>query len=172
MLFRSLAGRRVLVLDTIGEFPTQALRSGIVDELDRRGAEVRASGQWARSIGRRRIAGLRAVDEAWALVVGDGAIADAAAAPGARVIWRARPEGRVDRNTLSLRSALRAQLLAAGHPELLTSLDLTTVDPRLADVPGLDPRYVALLANRQRAAALLDPCRCAIVVTPGGRAAR
>jgi hypothetical protein len=167
-----LSGRRVLVLDSAGPYPVQALRTGIVDELDRRGAEVRQSGLWRRSTGARRVAGPRAVDEVWALVVGDGAVADAAAAPGARVVWRARPEGSVDRDARSLRAALRAQLLAAGHPELLTSLDLTTVDPRLADVPGLDPRFVALLANRQRAAALLDPCRCAIVVTPGGRAAR
>lgn len=168
----ALGGRRILVLDTVGEFPTQALRTGVIDELDRRGAAVRASGMWARSFGSGRIAGVRRVDEVWALVVGDGAIADVASVPGARVVWRARPAGTADRDTLALRAALRAQLLAAGRDDLVPSLDLTSVDPRLADVAGLDPRYVALLAARQRAMALADPCRCALIATPGGRADR
>lgn len=167
-----LGGRRILVVDPAGGYPIQALRAGVVDAIDAAGGEVRMPGTWARGTGSERVAGPGAVDEVWSLVVGDGEIADALAQPGARLVWRARREGAEGRRTAELRAQLRQRLLDAGRGDLVPALDQVRLDPRVAAVPGIDPRFAALLATRKAAAVRADPCRCAVVAIPGGRAAR
>lgn len=167
-----LRGRRVLVLDPAGGYPIQALRAGIADAVDAAGGELRMPGAWARATGSERVSGVAAVDEVWSLVVGDGEIADALARPGARLVWRAQPESAEGRRTAELRAQLRQRLIDAGRPELVPSLDQIRLDPRVARVPGIDPRFAALLATRKAAAVRADPCRCALIATPGGRGTR
>ncbi|MFM7271717.1 MAG: hypothetical protein ACKO2C_08820 [Actinomycetes bacterium] len=169
---RGLEGERVLMTRLPDRLAIKAVWWAMVNELDRRGSDVRVTRQAAQGTGAWRIGRARDVDQVWSLEVGDGDIVEALAQPGARLMWRARPEDMESGRTAALRASLRQRLLDADRPELLASLGRSRVDPRVIEVPGIDARSAMLLAVQEAIAEQVDPCRCAVVAIPGGRAAR
>jgi len=167
----SIKGRKILVPETAPNFSVVFLRLGLIDAIDAYGGKVRGPvGERAYSTGRamgtRRAASARSVDEVWTLAVGDAQIADALSRSRARLVWRSPAKDREAREMARLRGLLADQMAQVGRRDLTPLLDSIVFDPRLSTVPGLDPR-VGFLIDFNYRSVWEDPCRCAIVATPG-----
>ncbi|MGZ6925285.1 MAG: hypothetical protein ACXVJF_01080 [Acidimicrobiia bacterium] len=90
---RGIAGRTVLVRMPGETWGTYILARGLVNELDRVGAEVRVGQRswFGREVGERRVARPDQVDTIWYLVDGPACRAMVTARPGSRVLWTQEP---------------------------------------------------------------------------------
>jgi hypothetical protein len=90
----ALDGRTVSVRNDGPTLYGDALFSTLVDELDRRGANVtvRGSDYERRIVGDRRVASPRRAGETWVVLEDKAATTAALARPGARVLWRPTPD--------------------------------------------------------------------------------
>ena len=148
------------------------LFDGVVNELDRAGANVLVDSAMGWIFGSQRVGTPNEADAIWYVTEQGSAAIALRALPGARVLFTTSPlpparDAELDR----LQTRLRDQLVRAGRPGLTKQLDENLIAVVTAGIPGVDPalaRQVAVLNSETNAG---GRCRCAIVAVPGGRAA-
>jgi hypothetical protein len=125
----------------------------VLDELDRRPADVRVDRSLGYIVGPWRTAPPDSSDELWYVSENGALTALLAALPAARVVARSSPLDATDEARLGqLELGLAAQLRAAGQPQLVPALDGPLADLVLGGVPGIDQLALAQVAalNRRR----------------------
>lgn len=147
------------------------LMEGVLDELDRRGVQVRVDEEWAYKWGHGRVATPAEVDSVWYVVQDGHLVSDLTARPGAEVLARLSPLAEADEVELvELQRGLAPELRDAGRPELVGYLD-SSLFPFIADdVEGLDQGDVDRLAALNQEVEQTGRCRCAVVTFPASAA--
>lgn len=136
--------------------------SGVINGLDRAGADVRTGPGTDVRYGSRRAA-VGDVGEVWYVGQGGPWVTALIDEPGARVLVANTPLSRSDEERLrTLHRELGAQLTAAGRGGEFDKLNSDLAHLAFADVPGMDPAALEELARLNHKLAS-EPCRCAIV---------
>lgn len=140
------------------------LQGGVVDALDRMGADVRVDDELGFQFGEHRVASTDEVDEIW-YALEDGLLTSLRATDtNGRVVARLVPLGaEVEAEMVALQLRLYRQLIDAGHLELAGALDSELVALLLHDVPGIDAADTARLAELNADVRSSGSCRCSVV---------
>jgi hypothetical protein len=144
-----------------------SLFAGVVDELDRLGADVRVDAPRGQAYGPARVAAPGSVDEIWYVTEEGSRVDELLALPGAHVVATSTPLSAPEEAELrAIQRRLRAQLVATGHRHEAGLLDSPLFPSFVTTIQGLDPTEVARLGALNRRVERADGCRCAIVAVP------
>jgi hypothetical protein len=134
---RGLPNRPFLVRDAGPQIPV--LFYDIVNELDRRGAPVRVGRSYLRQFGDHRVATGREVSAIWYVAPDGAAINRLTLRAGAHIVARTTPlSASEERELLRLQHKLTRELRAAGHDDLVPSLQTSGALAALPDIQGVD----------------------------------
>jgi len=145
----------------------QGLEGAVIDDLDRGGAPVRVDVGGGFQWGYGRELTVADASEVW-YVVEQGPYASLLRdRPAARTVAATTPLPAEDEQELvGLERQLAASLVAAGRPELVSSLSSELFAYASADVPGIDPRSAARISQLNERVRESGRCRCAVIAFP------
>lgn len=158
------------ILLRVAGTPLGGVHGGVLDELDRRGVDVRVDDRRPYQFGYDRLGSRETVDAVWFVVEDGRHLSLLSRLPGATVVARTHalpPEEEAE--LVALQRVVADHLLALDEPALLGQLDSPLAAFALEDVPGLGSRPDRLAELNARAAER-RPCRCAIVSFPADQA--
>jgi hypothetical protein len=146
--------------------PLGGLQGGIIDELDRNGAEVRVDPSGPHQFGYSRTARPEDVESVW-YVAETGEVLDGLASqPGATVVAETHPLSPQDQAEYdAIQDRIRAALVTSGRDDLLPQLSSPYLAFVVEGIPGITKadldRRSTLFDQQQRAV-----CHCGIVAFP------
>lgn len=159
------------VLLRVAGTPLGGVHGGVLDELDRRGVDVRVDARRPYQFGYDRLGSRTSVDEVWFVVEDGRYVSLLTRLPGARVVARTpalAPDEEAE--MVELQREVADDLLRKDRGELVAQLDSPLAPFALEDVPGLDPDQLDRLGELAGQVRDTSLCRCAIVAFPGDQA--
>jgi hypothetical protein len=166
------AERGAILVRSIG--PTWlGVDQGLINELARRGVDVRVDPRYGYHFGEQRVATQRDAGQVWYVVDDGSALARVAKYPGARVIARWHPLDPSDEAELTrLQSKVGAALSAAGETHLVDIIDSPLFAYVLgANLPaGVSQAEVDRLTDLNEKVSATKTCRCGVVAFPAATA--
>ena len=143
------------------------LFDGVVNELDRRGIDVRVDPKLGRIFGPSRVLSLVHAAPTWYVTEVGSQISQLLAMPGAHLVAATTPlRPGADHELGALQARIGAQLDRNGTPDLRAALDSGLAGIRLAHLPGIDFRDLRRLAELNANVERSGRCRCAMVAVP------
>ena len=143
------------------------LEGAVVDELDRRGIDVRVDKDRGFQFGDHHAANVSDVSEVW-YVIEDGVYMSLLSAlPEATVLAAESPLSPTQEQELQkLQTDVAGQLQAAHRTDLLRQLDSSLLPFAVANVPNIDQTAVARIGELNRIVEQQGPCRCGMISFP------
>ncbi|MEP6623990.1 MAG: hypothetical protein ABJC79_06090, partial [Acidimicrobiia bacterium] len=148
-----------------------SLSDGVVNELDRRGVDVRVDPELGRIFGADRTIARSADVETWFVTEDGSRIPELLALPGARLLAARTPLSPGRERELADLQARIGKRLAATAPGRTLDLDSTLFVSLLTGTSGIPARDLHRLRALDAAAQRDRRCRCAVVVVPPRRVA-
>lgn len=149
------------------------LFDGVVNELDRRGVDVRVDPRQGRIFGGNRRGLPAGVDEVWYVSEVGSPVPGLLREPGARLVASTSPLSHAENEELDrLQTRVREQLRKAGRAGLSQHLDRSLFALIVGSVPGVDQNAARRISALNALVDRSGGCRCAIVAVPGGRSTR
>lgn len=144
---------------------TTSLLDGVVNELDRRGVDVRVDPGWGRIFGQHRTVARSTPAVTWYVSQNGSATPALLARDGARLLASTSPLSPAeDRELAAIQQRIGAAVARAGSGRRV-SLDSRFVSA-LAGIPGVSPADLGRLAELNARVEGSSACRCAIVAVP------
>ncbi len=149
-----------------------SLFDGVVNELDRRGVDVRVDPERGRVFGSARTIARSVQVPIWYVTeAGSQVPVLLARYPGARVIADTSPLDAAEENELArIQADVGRKLDAAGQTGRRQYLDSSFVGFRITGIPGITPLEILRLAQLNGRLERAGRCRCAIVAVPAADA--
>jgi hypothetical protein len=147
-----------------------SLFDGVVNELDRRGVDVRVDPERGRVFGSARTIARSARVPTWYVTEAGSEVPQLRARyPGARVLVASTPLSAAEERELArIQTGLGHTLDTTGRSDLRQYLDSSFVGFHVNGIPGITPIEVLRLAQLNGRLERNGQCRCAIVAVPAG----
>jgi hypothetical protein len=145
----------------------RSLYDGVIDQLDRRGVDVRVDSPFGRVFGDRRTSTPAHAASLWYVTEHGSYRAALLRLPGAHLVASTTPLSAAREAELSrLQAQLWDQLRRAGRTDLLGFVDNPFVVFKVTGVPGVDPLIATRIGRLDDAVQRSGGCRCAVVAVP------
>jgi hypothetical protein len=155
---------RTRVIVRAADTPFLGVQRAVVNELDRKGDDVRVDDNLGFMFGYGREARADDADEIWYVTENGFHTSQLAAAPGADVLWAITPLTAAEEQELRAKQLELADALEqAGRADLLYVLPSSLVAYVTRDVLGIDPALTARVRELNLKVEAHKACRCAII---------
>lgn len=155
------------ILLRVAGTPLGGVHGGVLDELDRRGVDVRVDARRPYQFGRDRLGSRGTVDAVWFVVEEGRYLSLLTRLPGATVVARTRALApRDEAELVDLQRSIAADLLDDGQGGLVGRLDDPLAAFGLEGATGIDAAARDRLGELNGRAREASRCRCAIVAFP------
>jgi hypothetical protein len=147
--------------------PWSSFFDGMVNELDRRGVDVKVEPRLGHVLGEERTVAPSARVPTWFVTETGSEIPGLLARPGARLIVATTPlPAALERELTALQRRIAASLVQAGRSPRHLGLSASVAAPQLAGLPGVSADDLRRLVGLNAMVEASRRCRCAIVEVP------
>ncbi|QYG92267.1 hypothetical protein HC251_07320 [Iamia sp. SCSIO 61187] len=155
------------VLLRVAGTPLGGVHGGVLDELDRRGVDVRVDARRPYQFGYDRLGSSATVDEVWYVIEEGRYLSLLSQLPEASIVAQTAPlDPDAEAELVELQRSITDDLLRLDEDHLVAQLDSPLVAFALADLPGLSVEDADRLAQLNAEVGERSRCRCAIVAFP------